>query len=253
MLRKPAFAITAAMAVVLLVGIVLLGRQAESWAALGNDLSQFEAKSVSRVKILVWIRYRYVGDQGQDNICITANAVSSDGSQYGDTVYGIAPVHVGAGTASVAITKRHGKTPGVSEAVRVCLQKGSTGAPFYCETYPYHHSWSENLPGELPSRNEIGGFAIPIDADETVVRVDYAYTGDHGIDNVRMVAFAFQQNREQVPGTYPVPVKIKTGYGTAMLKIRRASGYPRASRDKLRVCMITPEGRAFTCDEFPKY
>jgi hypothetical protein len=179
--------------------------------------------------------------------------LSSDGSQYPDTVYGIAPVGIGEGTASVAITKRHGKTPGVSENVRVCLQEGTTGKPFSCETYPHRHSWSENLPGEPPSLNEIGGFAIPTDLEETVVCVNYAYTGDHGTDNVQMVAFALQRNREQVPGTYPVPVKIETGYGRATLKIRRVSGYPAAVRDKLRVCMMTPQGRAFGCEEFPKY
>ncbi len=157
----------------LLVGVVLVRWETE--LDLGNDLSHFEGKSLSRTKLLVWIRYRYDGGQGGRNICLSANALSSDGRQYPDTVYGIAPVRIGEGRASVAITKRHGKAPGVSERVRVCLQEGTTGKPFYCETYPYNHSWSENLPGEPLGHNEIGGFSIPMDSKETVVRVAYAW------------------------------------------------------------------------------
>jgi hypothetical protein len=232
-----------------------LAPQRESKLALGNDLSHFEGKSLSRVKIMLWIRYRYAGDKGESNICVSASALASDGSQYPDTVYGVAPVRIGEGTASLAITKRHGKAPGISERVRVCLQEGNTNPPFYCEIFPFAHSWSDNLPGEAPVRNEIGGFAVdPTSSKQEIpVQVNYAYTGDHGRNDIRMIAFWLRRNGHRAPATEGIPVRIGPGHGRAALKIRKGPSYALMPGDKLRVCMITSEGRAFSCEEFPRY
>jgi len=240
---------------VLLVGILallVLGIKSEATIHQRNDIFAFEAKSLSRTKMIVSIRYRYIGDRGDNNICVLANALDNDGSQHPATRSTIAPVGVGQGIATVEIRKYNGPCPGVSELVNVCLQEG-TGRPFYCETFPYRKSWAHNLPGEPPRHNEIWGFGIsPPGPHGNLVRVDYAYTGDHGQDGVRMAAFAFQRNLSRVPGTYPDPVEIKPGYGSLTLKIRQKAGYASAPREKTRVCMITPEGKAFMCEDFRK-
>ena len=244
--------------ILLLGGLVaseVLGRRQESRLASGNDLSHFEAKSLSRVKIMVWIRYRYSGDHGASNIYVAASALNSDGSQQPDTVYGVAPIKIGESTASVEITKRHGKDLGVSERVRVCLQEGAAGKPFYCETFPFVHSWSENGAGELPVRNEIGGFRVdPISSKEEIrVQVNYAYTGDRGKNDIQMIAFWFRGNGARAADTEGIPLKIEPGYGRAALKIRKGPAYTPEPSYRLRVCMMPPDGRTFACEEFPKY
>jgi hypothetical protein len=240
---------------VLLVGILALlalGIKSEATINQRNNLFAFEAESPSRTKMIVRIRYRYSGDRGDNNICILASALDNDGSQHPATRSTLVPVRVGQGIATLDIRKYNGPCPGVSERVKVCLQEG-TGRPFYCQTFPYTKSWAYNLPGQPPRYNEVWGFHIsPPGPHGNLVRVHYAYTGDHGQDGVRMVAFAFQRNLSQVPGTYPVPAEIKPGYGSITLKIRQKPGYASAPREKTRVCMITPEGKAFMCEDFWK-
>jgi hypothetical protein len=227
--------VTSVAVFVLLVGILALlalGIRSEARIDQHNDLFAFEAKSVSRTKMVVWVRYRYIGDRGRNNICILANALDKDGSQHPATRSTVAPVWVGQGTASVEIRKYNGPCPGISEAVKVCLQEG-TGKPFYCETFPYRKSWAYNLPGEPPRYNEVWGFGItPPGPHGNWVGVSYGYTGDHGQNGIRMAAFAFQQNLTRVPGTYPVPEEIKPGYGSLRLKIRQEPGYPRVPRER---------------------
>ena len=212
-----------------LLGFFMLavsGRPQKSSETLRNNLSHFAARSPSRTKVLVcWIRYQYIGDRGKDNIWLSATALGSDGSQYPDTTYGVTPVRVGQGTASVEIPKRHGRTPGISERIRICLQEGTTGKPFYCTSYPYKHSWSDNLAGAPPAWNEIGGFSFgPSISNEMSVRVQYAYTGDHGTSNIRMVAFPLRNNGGQVHNTDPVPTKISPGYGHVNTKDPKRTG-----------------------------
>ena len=226
------------------------GRPQKSTKTLRNNLSHFEGRSPSRTKILVWIRYQYIGDRGEDNIWVSATALGPDGSQYPDTTYGVTPIRVGEGTASVEIPKRHGRNPGISERIKICLQEGTTGKPFYCESYPYKHSWSDNLPGESPVRNEIGGFRFgPSISNEMSVQVQYAYTGDQGTNNIRMVAFPLRDNGDRVHGTDPLPARISPGYGHVTLRIRKGPGYVPKVGDKWNICLLAPERRLFSCHE----
>jgi hypothetical protein len=245
--------ITLAVGFLFLLGFlvsVVSGRPQESRENVRNNLSHFAARSLSRTKVLVWIRYEYIGDRGKDNIWVSATALGAGGSQYPDTTYGVTPIRVGEGTASLEIPKRHGRTPGTSERIRICLQEGTTGKPFYCESYPYKHSWSDNLAGEPPARNEIGGFSFgPSISNEMSVRVQYAYTGDYGTNNIRMVAFPLRDNGARVHNTDPVPTNISPGYGHVTLRIRKGPGYVPMTGDKWNICMLAREGRLFSCHE----
>ena len=111
---------------------------------LNNSIGNFRVVNVSDTEILVKVDYTYTGDQGSDNVFLSAYPLPRVESGGGSGYYP-SPVKVGTGSASVRIRVSPSRGDFTSTSIQVCLYIGG-GGTFYCRTFPYRKVWNPPAP-----------------------------------------------------------------------------------------------------------
>ena len=99
--------------------------------------------------------------------------------------------------------------------------------------------------------NSISNFRVVNVSDtEIQVRVDYTYTGDKGSDRIFLSAYPSPRiESDGASGYYPSP--IKTGVGSASVRIRMSPSRGNFTSTSIQVCMYIGGGGTFYCRTFP--
>jgi hypothetical protein len=122
------------------------------------------ATLVSELEMRVTVDYTYIGDQGRDEVFVHAAALQHDDleSRVSGTGFPGSPIHVGQGTAAIAITKVPGTGPARSTSVMVCMVSLRRRSAFHCQTFPFTMSWSDGQPDSGSDRDPQSGQAPPL-------------------------------------------------------------------------------------------
>jgi hypothetical protein len=116
-----------------------------------NQLAQVTATDVSPEAVQVALDYRYVGDQGRDEVFIHAAALQGDdtASLVPGTEFPGAPIAVGSGRVTITIGRVPDAAPAASTHIRVCMVSLRTRSVFLCETFPFGKAWASLPSAEL--------------------------------------------------------------------------------------------------------
>ncbi len=109
-----------------------------------NHLGRFTATELSTDAVQVALDYKYVGDQGRDEVFVHAAALEGENpaSRIPGTGFPGEPIAVGSGHVMIRIDRLPDAGPAASTHIRVCMVSLRTRSAFLCETFPFAKAWA---------------------------------------------------------------------------------------------------------------